>query len=161
MAKDLTIVYSGSPCCHCHHYGKIHSSEIVCLLNGVKDFMELHLSFQKSNRRKFLILVCNIFMLRQKMHLWITEESKKTKICKNGSVYSVKGQECSKHRKSSRKTCNPQECKDNRNIFCQCGNECNLNKCYNNKKIYDDGCECDPKVSTIWDFSSAFWRFLM
>ena len=89
------------------------------------------------------------------MHLWITEESKKTKICKNGSVYSVKGQECSKHRKSSRTTCNPQECKNNKNIVCQCGKECNLNKCYNNKKIYDDGCECDPKVRTIWNFSSA------
>ena len=98
-------------------------------------------------------------MLGQKMHLWITEESKKTKICKNGSVYSVKGQECSKHRKSSRTTCNPQECEDNKNIFCQCGNECNLNKCYNNKKIYDDGCECDPKVRTIWNFSSALLHF--
>ena len=93
------------------------------------------------------------------MHLWITDDSKKTTICINGSVYSVIGLECSKHHKSSRTTCDPQECKDNKNIFCQCGNGCNLNKCYNNQKIYDDGCECDPKVLTIWNFSTALLHF--
>ena len=100
-------------------------------------------------------------MLRQKMHLWITEESKKTRICKNGFVYSVKGLECSKskHRKED-SLCDPQECEDNKNILCQCGQKCNLNECYNNKTIYDDGCECsDPKVRTIWNFSSALLHF--
>ena len=88
-------------------------------------------------------------MLRQKMHLWITEESKKTRICKNGFVYSVKDLECSKskHRKSS--SCDPQECKVNKNIFCQCGHECNLSECYNKEKILADGCECDSKCKNI------------
>ena len=111
--------------------------------------------------RNSWFLVCNIFMLRQKMHLWITEESKKTKICKNGSVYSVKGQECSKskHRKED-SLCDPQECEDNKNILCQCSQKCNLNECYKNKTIYDDGCECrDPKVRTIRNFSSALLHF--
>ena len=100
-------------------------------------------------------------MLRQKMHLWITEESKKTRICKNGFVYSVKDLECSKskHRKED-SLCDPQECEDNKNILCQCSQKCNLNECYNSKIIYDDGCECrDPKVRTIWNFSSALLHF--
>ena len=61
----------------------------------------------------------------------------------------MKGLECSvlKHRKSS--LCDPKECKFNKNIFCQCGHECNLNECYNNKKIYADGCDCDSKCKNI------------
>jgi hypothetical protein len=53
------------------------------------------------------------------MHLYTEAASKEVTICKNGTVFGNQ-------------------------FICECREECDIRKCYNNQEIYDDGCACKP-----------------
>ena len=61
-------------------------------------------------------------------------------ICKNGSDFP---KECSEHHEKCKDI---SRCKLNKNIYCDCREQCNRLKCINGQKMFPDGCNgCEPK----------------